>query len=197
MMAVRGINHKIYIIMAVLNFPHLKGYRVIGMAWAVVLLLSGCTATVINPEHPLRVQDESLAANLYFIRPYTERPYGFADNPVVVEMNKDRLLDLAKGEYTLVRMIPREYVMVLKNLTEVGPDWQVKELSRSYRFSFQAGRTYFIVITPIDGEFRGVTYKAENVDLIHARIVSEHLRPVAGARNAPIATLGGGEQPPG
>ncbi len=163
--------------------------RIFGVMLAGVIGgLAGCTATKIMSDHPLiDTGSQTSSAKVYFIRPLTERAMGFPDNPLNIEFDNHQLLALAKGEYSLVHMKPRETTtMTLKSLTTVGPDWRVKEMVKSQKWSFTAGATYYIVLKPVDGEFRGVYFTAEAVDWFTAKESVRQLRAVDAARRAPI-----------
>ena len=154
----------------------------------IVALAAGCTATKMVADHPLvEKNDQAAYATVYFIRPLTERAMGFPDNPLSIEFDEKKLLSLAKGEYTRIHMKPRETTtMTLKSLTAVGPTWAVKEMVKSHKWSFTAGATYYIVLKPVDGEFRGVYFTAEAVDWFTAKESVRQLRAVDGAKRAPI-----------
>lgn len=162
--------------------------RIVFVGTMLAFSLLGCTVTRVAGDHPLvAAAAGNASATVYFLRPEPERRMGFADNPVVVELNQDRLMKLGLGEYTVVRLVPRASVFTLRNWTEAGPNWDIRELERQYRFEFEPGQTYFIVVTAIDGEFRGVHFLAESVDAIKAREVAVRLRPVGDARSAQLA----------
>jgi hypothetical protein len=160
--------------------------------------LSGCAGTRVERSHPLLSSDAE-SARVYFIRPFTERYMGFADNAIEVEADRIDLLRLAKGEYTLVRVRPGTVYLMARSLTAWGPNearlntntraHKIKEMTHSQPFTFDAGQTYFVVFTPVDGEFRGVYYDMKAVDLGRARELSAHLRVVGEARAAPIDEL--------
>lgn len=140
--------------------------------------------------HPLvQLNPSAPAANVYLLRPFTERAMGFPDNELNVELNQEKLLNLTKGEYTMVRLVPRDYTLTLKNLTEAGPLWKIKEMSKNFPFNFRAGENYFLVIKPLDGEFRGVHFIAESVDVFTAKQIARQLSAVGGANAAPISSL--------
>ena len=156
----------------------------------------GCTAwswngTEVNTGHRLiSVTGETLYSTVYFLRPRTERAMGFSDNALTIDLDGSKLLTLEKGDYTLVYMRPRvRTTMTLENETEVGPFWRTKKMAKNYEFGFTAGETYFIVLEPVDGEFRGVYFTAKNVDLFTAKQLAHNLRPAGQARKAPIGTL--------
>ena len=163
--------------------------RILGVVLVSVASgLAGCAATRVASDHPLIEKDSQTAsARVYFIRPLTERAMGFPDNPLRIEFDDQPLLALAKGEYSLVHMKPRETTtMTLKSLTTIGPNWTVKEMSKKQKWSFTAGATYYIVLRPVDGEFRGVTFTAEAVDWFTAKESVRQLRAVDEAKRAPI-----------
>lgn len=158
--------------------------------------LASCTAwswngTKVNAANPLvRATGEPLFATVYFLRPLTERAMGFSDNALTIALDDSKLLTLEKGDYTLVYLRPRvRTTMTVENLTEVGPDWRTKKMDKNYEFAFTAGETYFIVLEPVDGEFRGVYFTARNVDLFTAKQLAQQLRPAGEARKTPIGTL--------
>jgi hypothetical protein len=151
-------------------------------------LLAGCAGTRIDGSHPMLAQTRD-AARVYFIRPYTERYMGFADNAITVEADRIPLLQLVKGEYTLLHVRPGPVFLTVHSDTSWGPSHDIREMSRSRRFDFAPGETYFVSFQPFDGEFRGVHFEMHDVDLPRARELSRHLRVVGDARSAPIDRL--------
>jgi hypothetical protein len=158
--------------------------------------IGGCTAwrwngTEVNTANRLvSAAGEKQFCTVYFLRPLTERAMGFSDNALTVDLNGTKLLSLEKGDYTLVYLRPRvRTTMTVENETEVGPYWLTKKMAKDYRFGFTAGKTYFIVLEPVDGEFRGVYFTARNVDLFTAKQLARNLRPAGEARKAPLGSL--------
>lgn len=151
-------------------------------------LLAGCAGTRVDGSHPLLTRDEA-AARVYFIRPFTERYLGFADNAITVEADRVPLLRLVKGEYTLAYVNPGPVFFTVHSDTSWGPEHQVREMSRSRRFEFAPGETYFVVFKPFDGEFRGVHFEMASVALEDARELARHLRVAGAARAEPIDEL--------
>lgn len=180
---------------------------------AAALAMSGCgtmSGTRVNGQHHLVSQaPETQFATVYFLRPPTERAMGFSDNALTVKVDGSRLLTLDKGDYTLVYMRPRVRTTVtLENLTEVGPTksaatmsdydahnwiqrgtWPVRSMSKTYDFEFSAGKAYYLVLEPVDGEFRGVFFTLRSVDAFTAKQVTEDMRPRGDAKRAPLSTL--------
>jgi hypothetical protein len=165
--------------------------------WLIIgisLQVAGCVSwngTQVNGKHHLiSAAGEPLYATVYFLRPLTERAMGFSDNALTISLDGSKLLTLEKGDYTLIYMRPRvRTTLTVENLTEVGPFWATKKMAKAYEFGFTAGKTYFIVFEPVDGEFRGVYFTARNVDQFTAKQLAENLRPAGEARKAPLDKL--------
>ncbi len=155
----------------------------------LALILAGCAGTRLDSGHPLIVRGAEPAAKVYFIRPFTDRYLGFADNRITVEADRAGLMRLVKGEYTLVSMKPGTVQLSVRNDTNHGPEFLHMQLTRSRAFTFEAGETYFLVLTPFDGEFRGVHFEMETVDLPRAKELSNRLRVAGPARSRPISRL--------
>lgn len=162
------------------------------ITWLLVAgLLAGCAASRIESSHPLVSRAAAgEAAHVYFIRPRTERSLGVADNSLAVEADRTPLLDLAKAEYALVDLKPGSVWITVRSDTSWGPAHDIKEMTTAREFTFAAGRTYFLTFTAVDGEFRGVSFVPESIDLDRARQLAVSLRPAgAAARGAPISSL--------
>ncbi len=160
------------------------------MAALTMVMLSACSITRIDRGHSL-IQDDPAEsyADVYFIRPNTEHPQGFSDNPLVVEVNDERLMRLGKGEYTRVRIKARDIVVTMRVQAQVRGRWEVTELEQTRSFNLEAGRTYFILAKMKDGEFRGVTFIPESISLFDAKQLPRPLRATGAASAAPIDRL--------
>ncbi len=177
---------------------------------ASIFTSSWVSGTQVDRNHHLvSASSEPLFATVYFIRPQTERAMGFSDNALTVKVDGRKLMTLEKGDYTLVYMRPRlNTTVTLENRTEVGPTkssntmsdadtpnwvqrgtWPTKIIAKNYHFDFAAGQSYFLVLEPEDGEFRGVHFVAKNVDLFTAKEQTRPLRAVGLAANQPLANL--------
>ena len=159
--------------------------------FVLVGMVSACGVTKVKKEHGLLQSDLSRPhATVYFMRANTEHPQGFADNSLAVEIDGELLISLAKGEYTMAYLKPRQITVTLKNLAQAGGRWEVKEMERSRQFRLQPDETYFINANAVDGEFRGVRFIPEMVSQFEAKKISEYLRAVGkAARKARIADL--------
>lgn len=154
-----------------------------------ISLLAGCVTTKINVRHELiqhNTDAESEYAKVYFIRPGTEHMQGFPDNPLKIHLNGQKLLELGKGEYTLLYLKPQRSTVTLENLTQTRGRWEVETMRRTRTFDFDAGQTYFLVTQPVDGEFRGVHFMPELVSQVDAKIISQKLKAVGKAKRRPI-----------
>ncbi|TPW18713.1 MAG: hypothetical protein FD130_63 [Halothiobacillaceae bacterium] len=149
----------------------------LGLLWWVVVT-TGCSTTNIARDFALFETGRGAAATVYFFRPPTERRMGFADNAVAIEFNGQKMVDLDKGDYIMVRLVPREYTMTLRNMSEVGPTWQTKEMVRRYPIEFKAGQRYYLSIDAVDGEFRGIFFRPKQLDVHEAKRLAETLRSV-------------------
>lgn len=153
-------------------------------------VLTGCSVTKVNQAHSLVQADAAGAfARVYFIRPNTEHPLGFADNALSVLVDGEELVSLGKGEYTLVYLKPRNVSVSLRNFTQTRGRWELEEMIRTAAFTFESGQTYFVLARPVDGEFRGAYFLPEVIDLFSAKQASAHLKAAARAVKEPIGGL--------
>lgn len=164
---------------------------VLGLALGLMAGLQGCaifTATRVANENPLIVQDAAQPhAKVYFIRPRTERNMGEADNALKIAIDRQPLLTLVKGEYTLINLKPGKFTITVDALTAMYLEpTTLHKISRSKQFTFSANRTYYIVMQMVNGEFRGIFDVPKQVEAMQARRIVKYLRPVGKARRDPI-----------
>ena len=145
------------------------------IAAGLMLILSGCSLTKVDRSFPL-YDSASTGATVYWLRPETERTMGIADNGVTVELNGERLMRLGKGEYTKVNIVARDYTVTLKNQTETGPHWHVKDVKKRSHMVFEPGEIYYLAVKAVDGEFRGVKFEVEQLRDYDARNMMAKLR---------------------
>jgi len=144
------------------------------------LVLSAC-ATSLKSGHPQLQKDDTLPhATVYFIRPFSERTMAMADNAIAVEIDSRLLLNLGKGEYIRTFLIPGQVWLTVNSKTTWGPSHKIKSKSKTRSFTFNSGETYFISLTPVNGEFRGVHFIAESINQNTAKKLSQNLRLVNG-----------------
>ena len=167
-------------------------YRIFSVVFlvSVVLVTSGCGSTSVNKKHILVETDsEKPSANVYFIRPFTYRERGIADNPVKIELNRKELITLGKGEYTLVHIKPVDATITTRSFTMFTNKLMPVEMTRRANMNFESGQTYFIHIRQVNEEFRGVYYLPELIGLETAKRITAELRATGGARGAKIKNL--------
>lgn len=152
-------------------------------------LLAGCGTTVENNHPLLEPSPNASTANVYFIRPFTYREQGAADNPVKIEVNGAQILELGKGEYTLLRMKPADVTLTTRNLTRFTNKNDLVEMTRSLEMEWKPGQTYFIHIRQVNEEFRGIYYLIQPVDLPTAKSLIVDLHVAGAARSARIDKL--------
>ena len=169
---------------------------------ALCFTVAGCTAvqesnvlvrTEIETSNPYLARGEDFLepAKVYFIRPMTERRMGAADNLITIDINRNRLLKIDKGEYTLVDLKPNDNVEItINSITAWGTTHEIKEVSKTRRFSLESGQTYFISAKMVDGEFRGVYFLPKSIDLETAKKITKRLRPIGdNTKASPLSSL--------
>ncbi len=154
------------------------------------VLISSCGSTSVNRKHILLETDKEVAAaNVYFIRPFTYRERGIADNPVKIELNRKEIISLGKGEYTMVRIRPVEATITTKNYSMFTNKLMPVEMTRNATMTFYAGKNYFIHIKQVNEEFRGVYYLPELIGLETAKRMTLDLKSSGVASDADIQKL--------
>jgi len=157
---------------------------------SIMLIIGGCSLTSINKKHFLiETNKEKPASTVYFIRPFTYRERGIADNPVKIALNRKKLISLGKGEYTMLRIKPIDATITTRSYTKFTNKFEPIEMTRSANMSFESGQTYFIHIRQVNEEFRGVYYLPELVGLKTAKRITEGVHAIGGARSAKIKNL--------
>jgi len=132
---------------------------------SMAVALGACTVTTVDRDHPLlRPKSDGLATKVYFIRPRTERYNGAADDRIRVEVGRNPLMVMGKGEYTLLRLLPGKARVKVYSDTTWGPKHEFDTRVHSREFDFKPAETQYIVMTLVDGEFRGAYYKPEMID---------------------------------
>lgn len=178
-----------------MSYPRLMA--AIGLAIAL-LLGSGCAT--VNTQHPaLAERPGPDIANVYFIRPVPTLTYthDFADAPVTIEFQGQKLLKLSEGVYTLLYLKPAKGELKVYNNTRYANRKSGQRVRKTRTYRFVGGRTYFIHIRQIDEEFRGIFYEPDLVSLKEAKQLARHLKRIGAAANAhPIDKLTRVNPPP-
>jgi len=142
----------------------------------MAVALGACTVTTVDRDHPLlRPKSDGLATKVYFIRPRTERYMGAADNRIQVEVGRKHLMAMGKGEYILLRLLPGKVRVKVYSDTTWGPKHAFDTRVHSREFNLKPAETQYIVMTPVDGEFRGVS---EMIDVRRAHALIKGAVPV-------------------
>lgn len=152
--------------------------------------MGGC-GTTINKLHP-SLQDidaNTGTSSVYFIRPQPVKTKPIADKPITIDFKKKELLKIKEGNYTLLKIHPGEGIVTTHSLTKFTAQLQPMDVSRSRRYNFLAGRTYFILLKQLNEEFRGVFYDPAPISLYEAKVLADTLRANGLARSARIEDI--------
>lgn len=168
---------------------------VILAALLMVLFLPGCAS--VNEKHAfIENTAEAPAANVYFIRPRPYKNKGFANKPIRIVYQKQDLLELDEGSYTLLRIKPSDGELRVYSWTRFTNMDKPQEVWRQRVFKFFPDTTYFIYLKQVNEEFRGIFYVPELVGLEEAKQLIEEARASGAARKAPIDELKEVKAPP-
>lgn len=163
---------------------------VVFFALAVMTVLTGCGSTAVNKKHILIETDAKKSyAKVFFIRPFTYRERGIADNPVKIELNRKQLISLGKGEYTAVHLKPVDATITTRSFSMFTNKLLPIEMTRSATMNFSEGQTYFIHIKQVNEEFRGVYYLPELIGAKTAKRMIESLRAIGDASSADFKNI--------
>lgn len=167
-----------------------SAWLLLAAAAGLSLILAGCLdSRVIKNSPALQTNLEEPHSSVYFLRPDREKLMGVSDNAVTIEINGEKVLLLAKGEYALLRLKPTRGTVTVKTWSRVGGKISPEEVSGSETFNFAAGQTNFIQLKLFNEEFRGVYYVPERIEFSSARTIARDLRPMGEARKRPITGL--------
>lgn len=155
----------------------------------LAIALSGCGSSVSKKHPALQVNADTLTASVYFIRPTPFKSKGIADNPIGVSYKGKRLLTIREGSYTLLKIKPGKGPVTTHSKSMFTKQLQPVDITRTREYTFVAGRTYFIHLTRVDEEFRGIYYDPQPVDLATAKQLSEPLYASGLADDEPIALI--------
>ena len=166
----------------------------------IILVLPGCTT--INNKHPMVVSKDIKAGEpenfsyVYFIRPKPYKPKGAADETIRIEFQKEVLLTIDEGSYTLLRIKPSKGQLKVFNETRFINKTHPIVVWRAREYKFIAGKTYFIYLKRINEEFRGIFYDPQPVNFEQAKILTQKPWASGEARNAPVDDLKNIQAPP-
>lgn len=160
--------------------------------FVVSILLSGCGVTVYR-DNPLlqNVTEKTPTACVYFIRPALIKPKGYADKPVTVTFEGEKLLTIAQGYYTMLQLKPAKGDVITHSLTKFTTQLEPIKVHRKREYNFLAGKTYFIYLDQVNDGFRGIFYDPESISLTAAKkLIDDYDIPARGeARSQPIEKI--------
>lgn len=118
--------------------------------------VSGCVgSTSLRPTHPLIAADGTAdSAKVYFIRP-DQMFGGVMDMPLTISLGGTELLTLAKGQYTLIPLVPGRTEMKVESYT-VGNPGTMTLVSTLTPWTFSPGETRYVLfeMVPRDRGFQ-------------------------------------------
>ncbi len=134
-----------------------------------LLSLSGCSTLIQKTSE----SDSATHATIHFLRPDTERPMGFMDNTLLIEIDKQPRLKLKKRDSTSIKLEPAEYLVTLRYKHVSGAKNEIKEASSERWFTFKEDTSYYLVLKAVDEEFRGGYFEIESVDQATAQTIKK------------------------
>ena len=172
----------------------------------LVTLMCGCS-TKIEANHPaLRESFDNNSVALYVLRP-KESFNGVRGLPYAIKLDGEKLLTIAKGEYTLVYIKPfsGEITVCYWSVTDRGTGYIIGGESKNTmerhektgKFTFEAQRTYYLSFEEVQD---GVSnphiprllyvpetgYAPRSLSFFEALRLSKKLKPVGAAIDNPI-----------
>lgn len=174
-----------------LNYKSLQLHTSAIVILALTLVLISCGAGIYKDHPMLQFDEDTLTANVYFIRPQPVKRKGIADNPIKVNYQNLPLLEISEGTYTMLQLKPSSgNVTTLSRTRFINKmQYDVIDVTRSRLYKFVAGRTYFIHLNRLDEEFRGIFYDPQPVDLATAKVLTDDLRASGLARSSRIEDI--------
>lgn len=153
--------------------------------------IAACGTTTTIESHPaLARSGESNVAKVYFLRP--DIGYrGVRGNAFLITLDGKELLTLAKGEYTLVHLLPVSGVVTVESSTVISGNVMTK-VKESRPFSFEAGKSYYVAFRVNQhGDYRGggSSYIPILITDAAAIEVANGLKPIGKAMQEPIPGL--------
>jgi hypothetical protein len=164
-------------------------HRVLRRSFALAVLasLAGCAgSTVVQSNHPMVAKEGATeTATVYFMR---RDPgfYGVMNMPVSISVGGAELLRLAKGQYTLVRLVPGAVTLKADSFTVVAGGSMTK-VSTDTPLSFSKGAAQYVVLEMRTSYPEGSVFFPRVVSRNQALVLVEGLIPVGAAVAEPIS----------
>jgi hypothetical protein len=142
-----------------------------------IAVLGGCTTTEVRIDHPQLAKIGDDYAKVYFLRKMPQRTRGVADDDLRIEIDKQPLLELARGEYSLLSLKPGRVDVVVHSKTMLTTQPAPQPVWRSRSFDFEAGKTYYVYTKFFQEEWRGIYFVPTAIDKQQAMKLAEHMEP--------------------
>ena len=167
------------------------------LGFALPLLSSCGTTTVVSPHTSLAPTSDSNIAKVYFLRPdigYT----GVMRLAFTLSLDDKELLTLATGEYTLAYLKPVSGILTVESWTAPQPSvgkGTMAKVRESRQFSFEAGKTYYLAFGPRihlpaspvqQQQWGGTSFAPVLITDAEARGTAGRTRPAGSAMQDPI-----------
>ena len=135
--------------------------------------LPGCGSTSVLRQHHLLTQDSS-AVSVYFLRP-GQGFMGVRGKLMEVSIDGEKLMDIAVGDYTFLRLDPGKYDMTITSWTVEGPENKMAETSRDYILELEPADSVYLLFTLEDINFWEILDQkfAEVIDTLSRKIGEE------------------------
>ena len=156
-----------------------------------VILLSACAVGSVNKNHTAlqNITPETPVANVYLLRPRMLKLKGASRGRLKVSFNGQLIAEMGAGEYTLVKIHPGQSRVATHSLSKFTNKLQPIQVSRFRDYNFIENMTYFIHISRVDEEFRGVFFDPKSVSLSAAKKLLYTLTAFGAAKDAPLESL--------
>ena len=144
----------------------------------LAVVLGGCATSKVMKQHPAYASDSDEHAIVVFFRPNPQRTRGVADNDVMVDIDKQPVMELSAGEYVVVKIKPSQARVTLRNMTYITYKVMPEEVSRARKFTFEANKRYYIQTQLKVEEYRGLYFVPKEVEEAEAKKIISRLKPV-------------------
>jgi len=162
-----------------------------GILLSIAFVLNACASGGINVEHSALQSIPTVTpfANLYILRPTLLKLKGASRGVLQVSFDGVKIMDLGAGEYTLIKIRPGQARVATHSLSKFTNKRDPIKVSRYRDYNFIADATYFIHISRVNEEFRGVFFDPKPIILSKAKTYLHNLSPFGLAKDAPIESL--------
>ena len=149
----------------------------LGVALGLLMTLAGCATSQLKPDHPLYASADAPSASVYFLRPELQRTHGIADSALNIELEKAIMLKLSPGEYVRADIKPIQTTVTIHSLSYLTTHPVPERVKRERQIDFEAGKTYYLLASFHEEEFRGLYFVPTLIDEAQARVLAKHMTP--------------------